>query len=77
MENTTKWVAVTWDNESPRLTSKRQWDNESEAKDDVRTWYYESSKDPNCEGATISDDGLFATATINGRWESCEAFPIE
>ena len=69
-------MVVTWDNESPRLTSKTQIGNESEAKDNVRTWYYESYNDPNCEGAEISDDGLFATATINGRWESCEAFPI-
>lgn len=78
MENENKiWVVVTWDNESPRLTSKKTWNTEDAAKDDVYAWYVESKTDENCEGAEIDDDWLFATAIINGREESCEAFEVE
>lgn len=78
MENkNTLWVVVTWDNESPRLTSKKTWNTEDAAKDDVYAWYVEAKTDENCEGAQIDDDGLFATAIINGREESCEAFEVE
>jgi hypothetical protein len=71
------WVVVTWDNESPRLTSKKTWNTEDAAKDDVYAWYVESKTDENCEGAQIDGDGLFACARINGREESCEAFEVE
>lgn len=73
----TLWVVVTWDNESARLTSKQSWDTKEAAKDDVRCWYFDSKEDENCEGAQIDDDGLFACAIINGRYESCEAFETE
>ena len=73
----TLWVVVTWDNESPKLTSKKTWNTESTAKDDVYAWYVESKTDENCEGAQIDDDWLFATAIINGHEESCEAFEVE
>ena len=73
----TLWAVVTWDNESARLTSKRTWNTESAAKDDVRCWYFDSKEDENCEGVQIDDDGLFACAIINGRYESCEAFEVE
>lgn len=73
----TLWVVVTWDNESPRLTSKKTWNTEDAAKDDVYAWYVESKTDENCYGAQIDDDGLFACAIINGREENCEAFEVE
>jgi hypothetical protein len=64
-------------NEPPRLTSKKTWNTEDDAKDDVYAWYVESKTDEHCEGAQIDDDWLFATAIINGREESCEAFEAE
>ena len=73
----TLWAVVTWDNESARLTSKRTWNTESAAKDNVRVWYFNAKEDENCEGVQIDDDGLFACAIINGRYESCEAFEVE
>lgn len=73
----TIWVVVTWDNESPKLTSKRTWNTELAAKDSVRVWYFNAKEDENCEGAQLDDDGLFACARINGREEYCEAFEVE
>lgn len=75
-EKNDTWIVVTWDNESPKLTSKRTWDTESAAKDDVYAWYVDSKTDENCESAQIDDDGLFACARINGREEYCEAFMV-
>jgi hypothetical protein len=73
----TLWAVVTRDNESPRLTSKKTWNTEDAAKDDVHAWYVESKTDENCESVQIDDDGMFACAIINGRYESCEAFEVE
>ena len=77
IEKKSIWVVVTGDSESARLTDKTTWDTESVAKNDVYAWYVEAKTDENCEGVQIDDDGLFACAYINGRYEFCEAFEVE
>lgn len=77
MEKKSIWVVVTGDSESPRLTSKTTHRTKEAAETDVLCWYDNSLDDENCESAQLEEDGLFACATINGRFEFCEAFEVE
>lgn len=77
MKKESIWVVVTGDSESARLTNKTTHRSREAAETDVLCWYDNSIDDKNCEGAQLDEDGLFACAYINGRYEFCEAFEAE